>query len=123
MKDDNKHFPDFLSLGRGKTLLVNDSNWLFFFSISKELSNSELCKFIIKDISGAISGANAVGRLKLLGQIKGNQDSELDFISAHFGEFSSSDQSKLHFDELAEILHRPALKIESEDWLFYFIFR
>jgi hypothetical protein len=95
----------------------------FFLSIYKELSNSELYEFIINDISGAISVANVVRRLKLLGQTEGNRDSELDFIAAHFCELSSSDLSKLDFDELAEILQRPALKIESEDWLFDFIRR
>jgi len=41
-------FADFLSLGRGESLALTESNRAFYISIAKELRNRELCEGIAK---------------------------------------------------------------------------
>jgi hypothetical protein len=121
--DSGGYFGSIVELGRGKSIVLTESNWKIVGSISKELGNMEIYEQILRVIEGELSIDNVVKRMNSLSDICANYENEVRFVSSHLYEISSSDVDKLKFDVFREVVSCNDLKIESEDWLYETISR
>jgi hypothetical protein len=123
IKDKETEFGAFISLRRGQSLLLTESNRNFHLSVSKELCNYEVYDYIFRLAEGDISISNVIDRIKIYSEIGSNCETEIGFAASHFFEISSSDFWELRYETLRDILQRHELKVESEDWLYELISR
>jgi hypothetical protein len=123
IEDPNEYFNDFLSLGSGNTIKVDESNQSVLLSICSELSNQELCEKILERTSNDITMSNVIDRVSFLSQMHCNILREIEFISSHFHEIDdlSTTLKSLTFSMIEEIIKNDSLKIKSEDSLYDFI--
>jgi hypothetical protein len=94
---------------------MTDSTWEFLLEISPELGNDELFLSILNLSQGGLTVSNAVGRLHLATAVLASCDRVIVFLAAPFSEFHASDLGALSFDELALIVCRCDLELDSED--------
>jgi hypothetical protein len=119
----DNEFGAFVSLGCGQPLLLMESNYNFYLSISKELCNYEVYDHIFRLTEGDISISNVIDRIKIYSEIGSNCETEIGFTTSHFFEISSSDIWELRYETLRDVLQHCELKIKSEDWLYELISR
>jgi hypothetical protein len=75
----------------------------------------------LKSAEGEISIGNVVGRIKLLEEMSGNYETEIEFLASHFFEISLSDICELSYDVIRQVLSHEKLKIESEESIYEII--
>jgi hypothetical protein len=121
-------FETFLSVGRGCSVTLTESNLGLFRSICIELGNQELLDVLFEQLEGDLNVKNAIDRLLLfegnceIGSSSDNNRSRslfsaIDLIASQLSEFCDSELSRLGFDLLREVLSQDSLRLKSEDWL------
>jgi hypothetical protein len=117
-KDDSNNFGQFLNVGFGVPLSVNDSNSLFLRSLCVELGNSELYAMIIKQTPSTV--LERVFGMSSLG-IDFVDKEDISDVASMFWQMSTSDLASLSPEILNSILCDPQLTLASKDSLFELI--
>jgi hypothetical protein len=117
-KDDNHNFGEFLDVGFGAPLSVNDSNSRFLAAVCAELGNSELYLMMVKEATSTVlerlcwmssSGLDCV------------DEEDVSEVASTFWKVSTSDLAGLSPEILDRVLCHPNLRLTSEDILFKLI--
>jgi hypothetical protein len=121
--DVHSQFGDFLSLGRGCSVLMTDSNSEFFISIAGELENFELYWELSGDLGSDVPVASFCDRFQDSAFFESPLISEevISFIASHFSEISESFLIGLPISTLALVLSQDSLHLSSEDSLYDFV--
>jgi hypothetical protein len=120
-EDPDHQFESIVSIGRGGSIDIIESNSRFLASVASELGNFELY-FSVHDLmqtNGTVS--TFCEHFKDWGFTDHFSDDAIDFLAVHFWEFDKSFQSGLPISVLSQIFGHPSLRVESEDWLLDFI--
>jgi hypothetical protein len=83
-EDEHSAFSQFLDLGYGRALVLNERNQGFLVSICEELGNLELCELIFRMAEGDISSSNVAPRIRSLGRLGSRYDDEISFSASIF---------------------------------------
>jgi hypothetical protein len=102
-------FARFLSLGQGDSVVIAPDSQETFFSICRELGNTEL----LRHFDEPVTLGNAIDHLRL-------HSRDVVFVASHFAELSDEIRS-LDVGLISEILAQPSLVVPDEDWLFDFL--
>jgi hypothetical protein len=116
--DSNDQFCELLSLGRGESIHFTSTNLSFFVSIAREFENTELLFSIKNKIDPELNKSTVIPRLIDRLEFKLPADEEIEFLSSHLYEFSSSSLSKICLNGIEAIVSHPSLKMTSEDFLY-----
>jgi hypothetical protein len=125
--DAQECFGEFLSLGSGCEVAIDDHNQSFMISVSRELCNFELYFSLVNHFEGGPNISNVIERLHIREEFgsRSNSDGcsspEIEFLASHFHELSNLVLNSLSFAHLHEIFSNGCLQIESEDLLYDFI--
>jgi hypothetical protein len=122
-EDPAHQFESILSIGRGGSIEVNESNFRFVGSVAIELGNLELYFSVHELIDGKVTGPVSAFCEQFKDWVFTDDlsDEAIDFLAVRFFEFENSFRNSLPFSILSQILSHPSLRVESEDWLFEFI--
>jgi hypothetical protein len=112
IKDDRNNFGQFLDIGFGVPLSVNDSIYQFLRSLCAELGTLELHTMIIKQISSStlehVCGTSSLG-------IDFVDKEDISEVASTFWQMSTSGLAALSPEILNSILCHPKLTLGSED--------
>jgi hypothetical protein len=126
-EDPKEKFGDFLEMGNGRTLPISDDDISFFSSLTVELDNCELYEVIDAVIADCLTKEltieSVLPRLQFQKLQGADISDEVDFIAAHFWEFSESDLDSLDVGDVEEVFMRNSLRVQSEDFLSEFLIR
>jgi hypothetical protein len=121
-EDPLQQFSQFLSLAYGSSLVVTDSNRRVLLSLARELANTELQCSIMSEMKGNLSVekvralvASDPDFFQTLGAI------ELEFLASNFWTFDWETLNSIPLSTLFDILGHPSLRIQTENWLYYFV--
>jgi hypothetical protein len=117
-KDDSNSFRQFLDVGFGVPLSVNDSNSQFLRSLCAEVGNLELYTMIIKQTSSTV-----LGRVSWMGSLGLDfvDKEDISELASSFWQMSTSELASLSAEILSVILCHPKITLGSEDILFKLI--
>jgi hypothetical protein len=119
--DDQAHFENFLSIGRGCSLTAAECDLKFFAGLCRELENFEVCSLIHQYFQREVTIENCIEQFELCFLTGESIASVVKFTASHFHELPHDVLRTLSFEHLQEILHDAALQIRSEDSLFELI--
>lgn len=108
------------SLWNGSPIEITNQNADFLRTVSAELENDEIRKFVIDFELRAepLSMKNALKIFELKREIQGDLDDELEFIASNFSKFSEDKIASLSVASLEMILSHPSLAVKTENDLF-----
>jgi hypothetical protein len=108
--DKQECFGEFISLGSGYEVVIDDHNQSFFILVSRELCNFELYFSLVDHFEGDPSISNVIESLHIREELgsRSNSDNcatpEIEFLASHFHELSDSLLNSLSFAHVQEIL-------------------
>jgi hypothetical protein len=111
------YFGNFLALGRGESLVLNDQNRNFFFNLSRELKNSELYFNILSVTNLPLDFDNLNERVRGRSEMGLSCDEEVEFLASKFYDCPESVLLSLDVGCLSLALNHPSLKLATEDSL------
>lgn len=125
ISDNNLYFELFMTLAVGREIEITKDNCPFIEAIASKLMIDELI-FACFDFTNSYSPItinNAVSRLFNKRAIEINPIGEIKYISENFWLIDPWNLFQLNSSDLSLILSYSGLKVLSENWLFYFIFK
>jgi hypothetical protein len=122
-KDQHNEFEKFLSLGRGKSIIIDSMNREFYESLTEELLNEELQILSCSSNYEELSRDDVLKRLEHRHRMSFECSKEISFIASHFHEINISGLCKFDDTILSRILSSDELMIKSEDWLYEMIWK
>jgi hypothetical protein len=102
--DPQRCFAHFLSLARGESVEISDSNADYYLSFATILENPELFQFLSAARPQELTLSNAVDRLSLLRRMELSHAEEIQFVADHFFEFPHTDIGRLEPSLLSEVI-------------------
>lgn len=121
-KCSNPHlFKLLLSLAKGYSIIITQSDLKPLSLLFKELGNTEFLNFYLS-IIGPVDEKNVVHTIILKSEYNLPIETEISYLASHFYKVEKSNLDLLTSDQLYSIFSKKSLCVESEDWLFDFIF-
>jgi hypothetical protein len=122
-KDQKSEIEQFLSLGRGKSVIVDSTNRRFYELLSEEVLNEELLNLLCSGNCEELSRDNILKRLEHQHRMNFEYSKEISFIASHFHEIDVPGLCKLDDMMLSRILSSDELMIKREDWFYETIWK
>jgi hypothetical protein len=116
--DPGHHFAEFLSLGFGSSIRVDEGNLHLFLSLCIELGNREIFQSLLRNCKDPATLARVCERFADSEFFDLSPQYLIEHIASHFYELTSSVSLKLPLRTFAEVLSHPSLRILNEDSLY-----
>ncbi|OHT03894.1 hypothetical protein TRFO_28734 [Tritrichomonas foetus] len=110
-----------LSLAMGYTIEIAKEDRRSITTLFSELGNTEFLTFLCSSLDD-IDEDNVIDTIKLKSDLGLSINKEISYIASHFHKIERDQLKTLTADQLYMIFAKKGLCVESEDWLFDFIY-
>ena len=120
--DDPKNlFENIISLLKGKTIVINPDEYLFYSRIISILKIESIYPQFQTLFNEELKSINCIDFLNYKNILNFSTNNEIDFISKNFSDFKTNDILNIDKDDLIQILNKKTFVIKNEDDFFKLI--
>jgi hypothetical protein len=113
-------FENFISLSQGSTVTIDLETAEQFVMICCELEDWDVAALIDGKMKMSVTKDNAIDLLLFHSNISSDFSSEVNLIASHFHEVAAA-TDRLSISLISEIISDRSPRVESEDWLYYYV--